>query len=99
MSFLRFCFALILLTSFSRVEMSRAQLSKGHQILLDRGLQLQGLAQDDCYVTLSTYTNANYTSINWINEIGANDVPTHSSGQPWLGDAPGFPWSRWAKAE
>jgi hypothetical protein len=76
-----------------------AQVSKGHQLLIDRGLQLQGLAQDDCLVTLSTYTNANYTSISWLNEVGANDLPTHSSRQPWMGDAPGFPWSRWAKAE
>ena len=84
---------------FGTASGSHAQISKGHQILIDRGLQVQGLAIDDCYVTLSTYTNAHYTSINWINEIGPNDQPAHSSRQPWLGDAPGFPWSRWAKAE
>ena len=60
---------------------------------------MQGLAKDDCYVTLSTYTNANYNSISWINEIGTNGLPTHSSRQPWLGPPPGFPWSRWATTE
>jgi hypothetical protein len=68
-----------------------AQLSKGHQILLNRGLQLQGLSQDDCYLHLDTFSNANYTSINWINSIS----PAHSSRPTWMGDPPGFPWARW----
>src|SRR5438067_1620556 len=71
-----------------------AQISKGNQILINHGLQLQGLAQDDCLLTLSTYSNANYTSIDWINSAGA-----HSSRPDWMGPAPGFPWARWAGDE
>lgn len=80
-------------------ETSYALISKGHQILINRGLQLQGLSQDDCYLHLDTYSSANYTSINWINEINASGQTTHSSRPDWMGDAPGFPWSRWAKTE
>jgi hypothetical protein len=71
-----------------------SQLSKGHRILIKRGLQLQGLSQDDCYLTLVTYSNANYTSIDWINSPG-----THSSRPDWMGPPPGFPWARWAADE
>src|SRR6266581_3263563 len=67
------------------------QPGKGHQILINRGLQLQGLSQDDCYLHLDTYSNANYTSIQWDNSPGA-----HSSRPEWMGPAPGFPWARWA---
>ena len=70
---------------------SPAQLSKGHQIMIGRGLQLQGLSQDDCYLHLDTFSNANYTSISWINSPGA-----HSSRPDWMGPAPGFLWARWA---
>jgi hypothetical protein len=78
---------------------AEAQISKGHQILIDRGLQIQGLSVDDNFLTLSTYSNANYTSIQWLNEINTNGVATHSSRPDWMGTPPGFPWSRWAKAE
>src|ERR1035437_9058966 len=47
------------------VQFAQAQLSKGYQILLNRGLQLQGLVQWDDYFHLDTYSNANYTSVNW----------------------------------
>jgi len=72
-------------------QTAKAQVSKGHQILINRGLQLQGLSQDDCYLHLDTYSNANYTSIQWDNSPGA-----HSSRPEWMGPAPGFPWARWA---
>src|SRR5215470_436081 len=67
---IRFLFGLgiCILTAAS----SHAQVSKGHQILLNRGLQFQGLSQDDCYLHLDTYSNANYTSICWINAAGAH---------------------------
>ena len=70
-------------------QRGHAQLSKGNLILMDRGLQLQGLSQDDCYLHLDTFTNASYTSINWINSIS----PAHSSRPEWMGAAPGFPSS------
>lgn len=76
-----------------------AQISKGHQIIINRGLQLQGLCQDDCYVTLSTYTNLNYTGFHWVNGANAG-VPVHSSRPDWMGNAPGIlPWGRWAADE
>ena len=91
-----FCFGcfLLLLAWFSGI--AAAQVSKGHQILIDRGLQVQGLAQDDCYVTLSTYTNLNYSAVCWINGVDTNGNTIHSSRNPWLGDPPGFPWTRWS---
>lgn len=67
------------------VQFAQAQLSKGYQILLNRGLQLQGLVQWDDYFHLDTYSNANYTSVNWI-----------WTSSPELMDATaGVPWSRW----
>src|SRR4051794_1326852 len=78
---------LLLLT----VSPAFAQLSKGFQILLNRGFQIQALSQDDCYLTLSTHSNANYTAIQWINSPGS-----HSSRPEWMGPAPGYLWSRWA---
>src|SRR5580765_7690089 len=80
------CFVLLLLPVFSQ-----AQLSKGSQIILNRGLQLQGLSQDDCYLHLDTFSNANYTAIHWINSVS----PAHSSRPEWMGNPPGFPWARW----
>ena len=68
-----------------------AQLSKGFQLLLNRGLQLQPLSQDDCYLHLDTVSNAHYTAIQWNNSPGA-----HSSRPEWMGPAPGYLWSRWA---
>src|ERR1044071_5064791 len=73
----------------------QAQISKGHQILIDRGLQLQGLSQDDVYLHLDTYSNANYTSINWVNNVNGSGQTVHSSRPPWMGDPPGFLWARW----
>jgi len=74
---------------------SQAQLSKGSQIILNRGLQLQGLSQDDCYLHLDTFSNANYTAIHWINSVS----PAHSSRPEWMGNPPGFPWARWVGDE
>ena len=68
--------------------------SKGHQILIDRGLQIQAQAfyqpQD---LGLGSYTfddrrylEANYTSINW------HYRPVNSS---FANAHPSFPWARW----
>lgn len=99
MRFRRCCFGFFLLALLWYSRTAAAQVSKGHHILIDRGLQVQGLAQDDCYVTLSTYTNLNYTSVCWINDTNSSGVTIHSSRNPWLGDPPGFLWSRWAKGD
>jgi hypothetical protein len=67
------------------VQFAQAQLSKGYQILLNRGLQLQGLVQYADYFHLDTYSNANYTSINW----GFTSSPDSMDA------IAGEPWSRW----
>jgi hypothetical protein len=66
-----------------------AQLSKGHLILINRGLQVQGMVTKDDAFHLTTYSNANYTSIHWL----------WDSNPSLMGAAPGFPWSRWAGDE
>jgi len=68
-----------------QVPLARAQLSKGYQVLLNRGLQLQGLVQWDDYFHLDTYSNADYTSINW----GWTSSPS------MMDATAGEPWSRW----
>ena len=77
-----------------------AQLSKGHQILINRGLQIQALAQDDCYFHLDTMTNANYTGVQWVNgfvyDTNNNIIAVHASRPDWMGNPPGLPWGRWA---
>jgi hypothetical protein len=85
MSFGRFCLALSLLTSFLQAQTGKAQISKGNQILINRGLQIQGMVNTADIFHLSTYTNANYTSINWF----------YNSDTSQMGAAPGFPWGRW----
>jgi hypothetical protein len=62
---------------------------KGHGILIQRGLQLQGLVTRDDAFDLGNYRKANYTTILWLWE-----------SNPLLhGPAPGFPWARWAQDE
>jgi hypothetical protein len=68
---------------------SFGQVTKGHLILINRGLQVQGMVTRDDVFHLSTYSNANYTSINWLWE----------SNPSLMGNAPGFPWSRWVGDE
>jgi hypothetical protein len=68
-----------------QVQFAQAQLSKGYQILLNRGLQLQGLVQWDDIFHLDTYSNASYTSINW----------SWTSSPSLMGATAGEPWSRW----
>ena len=66
-----------------------AAVGKGHLILIDRGLQVQGMVTRDDVFHLNTYSNANYTSVHWL----------WDSNPSQLGVAPGFPWSRWAGDE
>jgi hypothetical protein len=93
-SFLPACVAILA----GPVSPGHAEIGKAHLILLDRGLQVQALCKDDCYVHLDTYSNANYTALNWINESNyINGQPViHASRPEWMGPPPGFPWARWA---
>src|ERR1043166_6504485 len=75
-----------LLWSFSL----RAQISKGHQILINRGLQLQGLVAPDNWFHPDTYSNANFTT------VGFSWNSTGNLGPPstFLGPPPGSPSGR-----
>jgi hypothetical protein len=85
----RFCSRLCLFVFLLTVQEGSAQVSKGNQILINRGLQVQGMVTKDDVFHLTTYSNANYTSINWI----------WDSNPAQMGAAPGFPWSRWVGDE
>ena len=45
---------------------SHAQVSKANQILINRGLQVEGMVATYDTFHLSTYSNANYTAVNWL---------------------------------
>ncbi len=95
MSLCRFfacCVSLFILMLCSN---SSAQISKGNQILLNRGLQIQGLVQPDNYFHLDTFSNANYTAINFIFNSTGNLGPIST----FAGSTPGFPWARWVSDE
>jgi hypothetical protein len=61
---------------------TQAEPGKGHRILIEQGLQIQGMITRDDVFNINTYTAANYTSTNWI----WHSRPTH------FGD---LPWGRW----
>ena len=63
--------------------------SKGHRILLERGLQLQGMVANHDLFHLDTFLAAEYTTAHWI----------WSSSNAWLGNPPGIPWARWIGSE
>jgi hypothetical protein len=84
----RFAGAIVLLL-LGYAEVSNAQLSKGHRLLLDWGLQIQGMVTRDDVFHLSTFTNGGFTSVNWL----------WQSSPPLLGPPPGLPWSRWVDVE
>jgi hypothetical protein len=65
------------------------EVSKGRRILIERGLQVHGLATRDDVFHLDTYQSANYTAIHWLWDA---DPSQH-------GAAPGFPWARWVRDE
>jgi hypothetical protein len=85
MSTCKFLGALLSSFAIAAAQSLHAQLSKGHLILIERGLQLQGLVTKDDVFHLNTFSNANYTSINWLWE----------SSPSQMGAAPGFLWGRW----
>jgi hypothetical protein len=70
-------------------QFAHGQLSKGHRILIEHGLQVQGIVTQDDVFYLTTYQNANYTSIHclWTSNPTAH------------GPVPGFPWARWVGDE
>ena len=77
------------------VQFAYGQISKGNQIIINRGFQVQALASTYDTFHLSMVTNANYTTVNWL------WIPPRSfdGSMPVLGPAPGFPWARWVTDE
>ncbi|MGB7159053.1 MAG: PEP-CTERM sorting domain-containing protein [Tepidisphaeraceae bacterium] len=71
------------------VAPATAQISKGHQILIDRGLQVQGMVTTGDNFHIDTYKNANYSTVNWLWE----------SNFAQLGTEQNFPWARWVGDE
>ena len=69
--------------------MRAAELPKGHRLLIEHGLQIQGMVTKDDVFHLQTYKDANYTAINWLFE-----ADTSKQGPP-----PGFAWARWVGDE
>ncbi len=59
-----------------------SKLSKGNRILIQPGLQLQGMATSDNPFHLQTYADLGYTSINWF-------------GPPPVAKQGDFLWARW----
>lgn len=85
------------LFGLASAPVGHAEISKGNQILIDRGFQVLGLVQPDDVFHLDTYSDANYTTVIWT-------WPYTSEASSWkhmarLGDPPGFPWGRWAADE
>src|ERR1700722_4487397 len=77
--------AVLFTTTALFAQTGHAQLGKQTQIFLNRGIELQAMVQYADIFTLSVYSNANYTSVNWFDP----------GWQQELGPAPGFPWGRW----
>src|SRR5438477_5922554 len=77
------------------VQIAYGQISKGNQIILNRGFQVQALASTYDTFHLGMVTNANYTTVNWL------WIPPRSfdGSMPLLGPAPGFPWARWKRGQ
>ena len=67
-----------------------APFGKAYRILLERGIQLQGMVTQDDVFHLATYRDLGYTSVHWLY---SNNVP--NSDVTKLGPPPGFAWSRW----
>ncbi len=73
---------------------SQAQVGKANQILINRGLQVEGLVATYDTFHLDTYSNANYSAVIWL-----WDSPRSYDVMSQLGSAPGFPWARWVANE
>jgi hypothetical protein len=85
--------SLVLFLGISAVE---AQISKANRILIERGFQVQGTITTYAPFHVTTLSNANYTAATWL----FSSPPSYSGPyMPLLGEAPGFPWSRFVVDE
>src|SRR5436853_354538 len=77
---------LAVLSSASRAQ--TVTLSKGNQILITQGLQVQGMVSSTDPFHLGTYQAANYSAVNWIwdSNTPAGGGPAGGSPTNWYGD-------------
>ncbi len=78
------CTAMLSGNAFAKEQLPPT-LSKGYRILIENGLQIQGMAGADEPFHLETYLALNYTAINWF----ANTNPK------LMGPPPSVLWARW----
>lgn len=78
---------LVVLTARVAENRAEAAIGKGQQIIVERGLQIQGMITKDNGFDLSAYQNAKYNTTNWLWET------------PGAGPPAGFPWARWVGDE
>src|ERR1041385_9017469 len=90
-------FLLVALTALSpfAAQVAYGQISKGNQIIMNRGFQVQALASTYDTFHLGMVTNAHYTTVNWL----WASPRSYDGSMPLLGSAPGFPWARWVADE
>ena len=77
------------LCSLLLAQTGHSAVSKGHQILVNRGFQTQGLVMISSSFHLTTLQNGNYTTV----QFWGDSMPS------WLGAAPGYPWTRYVPDE
>lgn len=83
----RFLFAAIATAAMLPAQSGlSATLSKGHRILLERGLQSHALAIKSDVFNINRVLGAEFTGVTWIWGEYDNSL---------LGPAPGIPWGRW----
>src|SRR5215207_6116000 len=83
----RFSACLIVALVAAIPSLVRAEISRGHQLLIQHGFQIQGVTTPYDPFNLATYQGAHYSAINWLWD---SNVSLH-------GDAPGAPWARWVR--
>lgn len=76
---------MILVAAVSARPVYAQTLSKGHRLLLERGIQLQAMVDPNSPFHIDTYRAAGLNGVAWI----------WTSDSSLLGPAPGFPWMRW----
>jgi len=87
------CVSLVGVSFLARAD---GAVSKGFQILIDRGFQRQGLVTKDNGFHLTTgYYDIGYNTVNWL--YASTNNP--NSNVDALGPAPGAPWGRWVDSE
>ena len=87
----RFSIALAVFAALAVAPLSAdgQALSKGHRLLIQHGLQTQGMVTKDDNFHIDTYRSAHYSTVNWLWE----------SNFAQLGAEQTFPWARWVGDE